>query len=102
MKIDVRFRGLEASDALRDHTLRQVHVHLSRCGHEIHSVHLRITDVNEPKGGLDKRCEVIVRGRRLSNVMIGDLSGDAYAAVDTAVERTGRAVARDLERARRT
>ena len=102
MKIDVRLRALEPADALRDHAVRQIHFHLSRFGHEISSVDLRITDVNGPKGGVDKQCQVSVRGRHLSTIVIDDLSGDAYSAVDIAVQRVGRAVRRDLERGRAT
>lgn len=100
MKIDVRFRYLEPSEALRTHAVRRIHFHLSRFGHEITSVLARISDVNGPKGGVDKRCQVTVRGRRISDVIIDDLSGDAYSAIDMAVERVGRAVGRDLERVR--
>jgi putative sigma-54 modulation protein len=100
MKIDVRFRGLKRSDALRDHAVRRIHSHLRRFGHEISSVVVRISDVNGPKGGVDKQCQVTVRGRRLSGVIVDDLRGDAYSAVDMAVERVSRRVGRDLERVR--
>lgn len=100
MKIDVRFRGLEPSNALRDHVVRRIHFHLSRFGHEIRSVLVRISDVNGPKGGVDKQCQVTVRGRRLSGVIVDDLSGDAHSAIDMTVERAGHAVGRDLERVR--
>lgn len=100
MKIDIRFRGLEPSDALRDHAVRRIHFHLSRFGKEISSIQLRISDVNGPKGGLDKECQVTVRGRRIGSVMIDDLSGDAHSAVDMAVERAGRTLGRELERVR--
>ncbi|HEU5076094.1 MAG TPA: HPF/RaiA family ribosome-associated protein [Polyangiaceae bacterium] len=100
MKIDVRFRGLEPSDALRDHAVRAIQFHLRRFGQEISWVLVRISDVNGPKGGLDKQCQVTVHGRRLSNVILDDLSGDAHSAIDMAVERVSRAVARDLQRVR--
>jgi ribosome-associated translation inhibitor RaiA len=100
MKIDIRFRGLDSSGALRDHAERLVHLHLSRFGREIGSVAVRVSDVNGPKGGVDKQCRVTVRGRRFAAVVVDDASHDAYAAVDLAVSRTGRAVGRDLERAR--
>ena len=100
MKIDVRFRNLEPSDALRNHAVRQIHAHLSRFGHEISSVHVRISDVNGPKAGIDKQCQVTVRGRRLRAVAVDHLSSDAYSAIDMAVERSGRAVGRDIERMR--
>lgn len=101
MKIDVRFRGLEPSNSLRDHVVRRIQFHLSRFDHEITSVLVRINDINGPKGGVDKQCQVTVRARRLSSVIIDELSGDAYSAVDMAVERSGRAVGRDLERLHR-
>jgi ribosome hibernation promoting factor len=100
MKIEVRFRSLEPSDALRDHAVRRIRCHLSRFGHEISSVLVRISDVNGPKGGVDKQCQVTARGRRLSGVIVDDLSGDAYSAIDMAVARVSRALGRELERVR--
>lgn len=100
MKIDVRFRNLEASESLREAAVRRVHFHLSRFGREISSVNVRISDVNGPKGGVDKRCQVTVRGPRLSSVVVDELSSEVYAAVDLAFQRIGRAVGRDLERMR--
>jgi len=77
MKIEVRFRGLESSDALRDHASRRVQSHLSRFGHEVTEVVLRIADVNGPKGGLDKRCQVTVRGPSFGSAVLDEMSGDA-------------------------
>ncbi len=100
MKIDVRFRALASSEALREHAVRRIHLHLSRFGSDIDSVLVRLSDVNGPKGGLDKQCQVTVRGPNFSAVVTNDLSADAWSAVDLAVERAGRAVGRDLERVR--
>jgi putative sigma-54 modulation protein len=100
MKVEIRFRGLESSDALREHAARRVHFHLSRFGHVVSAVLVRISDVNGPKGGLDKRCQVTVRGQSFGSATFGELSGDAYSAVDMAVERIGHSVGRQLERVR--
>lgn len=99
MKIDVRFVGLEPSAALRDHAVRRLHLHLSRFGREVSMVVVRLRDVNGPKGGLDKHCQVSLRGPRVSAV-IGDVHEDAYAAVDLVVGRLTHAVGRVLERRR--
>jgi len=101
MKIDVRFHGLESSDALREHAARRVHFHLSRFGGEVTAIVVRLADVNGPKGGVDKRCQVTVRGPRFGSATLDEMSGDAYSAVDVAVERIGRSVGRELGRARR-
>jgi len=80
---------------------RRIHAHLGRFAQELSRVIVRIGDINGPRGGIDKRCLVTVRGRRLGTSTLDDVSGDAYAAVDSAIERIARAVARGLERARR-
>jgi putative sigma-54 modulation protein len=100
MKIDIRFRNLQASDSLREHAARRVHFHLSRFGEAISSVCIRIGDVNGPKGGLDKQCRVTLRGPSLSSVVIEELREDTFLAVEVAVERASRAVGRDLDRQR--
>jgi len=100
MKIDVRFRGLEASDALREHVIRRLHFKLNRFDRQVGSVLVRIGDVNGPKGGVDKRCQLTVRGPGLPWTTIEEVDADAYAAVDLAVERAGQAVARGVRRAR--
>jgi hypothetical protein len=100
MKIDIRFLGLEPSGLLRSYAARRIRFHLGQFDHEISSVVVRISDVNGPRGGVDKRCQVEVRGRRLPGVIITDLAGEAYAAVDMAVGRAGRVVGREVQRVR--
>jgi len=100
MKVEVRFRGLEASDAVREHVIRRVHFQLNRFEGGVSSVGIRIEDINGPKGGIDKRCQVTVLGPSFSPVMVDDLSSDASSAVDMAVDRAARAVGREIERGR--
>lgn len=100
MKIDVRFRGVEASNALREHVRRRVHFQMSRFGNAVHSVVVRIGDINGPKGGEDKRCQVTLRGSRLGPLTIEDLSMDLYTSLDRALERAARAAGREIERTR--
>ena len=100
MKIAVRFLGLPPSEALREHSERQALLHLGRFGHDLRSVDIRIRDVNGPKGGADKQCQVFATGPRLGFSTLQELSEDAYQAVNAAMVRLARTVARGLERAR--
>ena len=100
MKVDIRFRGLEASDFLRDHALRRAQFHMSRFGTEVSSVVVRIADINGPKGGIDKRCQVTVKGPLFGSTNLDEESADAYAVVDGALERVSRVVGKAIERAR--
>lgn len=100
MVIEVRFRALDASESLREHATRALHAQLGRHEAELDSVVLRISDVNGPRGGVDKRCQITVRGARLGNVSLDELREDPYAAVEVAIERVARVVGRELDRSR--
>ena len=100
MKIELRFCGVEGSDALREYMLRRVHFQLTRFAHELDTVVVRMSDINGPKGGIDKRCKVTVRGPRIGSLTLAELTGDAYSALDLAIGRISRAVSRDVARTR--
>jgi ribosome-associated translation inhibitor RaiA len=100
MKIDVRFRNLEPSVYLRDYALRRIHAQLSRFGTEISTITVRLSDMNGPKGGADKRCHISVRGPSIGTTTIDERREDAYAAVDVVVERAAHSAGRELERQR--
>jgi putative sigma-54 modulation protein len=100
MKIAIKFLGLPPSRALREHSERQALLHLSRFGHALDLVEIRIRDVNGPKGGEDMECKVSAKGPRVGFATIVDLSSDAYASVGMALSRLSRSIARALDRAR--
>jgi putative sigma-54 modulation protein len=73
---------------------------LSRFRHRVRTLAVRVTDVNGPRGGLDKRCRVTVQLQGPSQtVVIDDVDADAAIAVDRAADRTARTVARATEAA---
>jgi putative sigma-54 modulation protein len=100
MKITIRFRGLPPSDAVRWFVERQAVHHLSRFGHAVEAVEVRMRDVNGPRGGDDMECSVSAKGSRIRFASVTEVSGDMYQSVATAIARLARTVARSLERAR--
>lgn len=100
MKIEVRFRNLEASELLRQYAVRRIQLQLSRFAAAVRSITVRLSDVNGPRGGDDKRCHIELSGPGLGSLAIDERSGNAYAAVDVAVERAARSARRELQRAR--
>ena len=66
----------------------------------IHRLTVRLTDVNGPRGGLDKRCRIAVALVPRGVVMVEGSGDDPFALVAGAAERAGRAVRRELERRR--
>jgi hypothetical protein len=100
MKVDVRFRGLDRSPSLIAYVVRRAQLRFSHFNGAIHLVVIRIGDVNGPKGGADKRCQVTIRGPALGTISVVDQSADAHSAVDLVLERAARAAGRNIEQAR--
>jgi putative sigma-54 modulation protein len=100
MKVHVRCTGVEHSQSLVVHATRKIHQHLSRFGHRLSGVDARLSDVNGPHGGRDKRCLVIANGPGLGVLCTEELHEDFYASVDRALDRLAQTIGRSIERAR--
>ena len=100
MQIDIQSQGFALTHALRDHADRRLKFALARAGPRIRHVTVRLSDVNGPRGGIDKCCRIQVMLNGLGGVMIEDTEADLYLAIDRAVDRAGRNVARRVARGR--
>ncbi len=75
---------------------------VGRFASRLREVRIHITDVNGPKGGLDKRCVILAtvngRGRGGGGVVIArECEGDFYAAIAGAAHTLKRLVTRYME-----
>jgi ribosome-associated translation inhibitor RaiA len=59
---------------------------------------VRLSDINGPHGGADKRCHLQVMLNGLPDVVVEDTEADLYIAIDRATDRAGRTVVRKLNR----
>jgi ribosome-associated translation inhibitor RaiA len=98
LPIDVASRGYGLAHELRAYAERRLRFALRRFAARVHSVWVRMDDVNGPRGGVDKRCRVTARLRPSGHVHIEELDRQPWAAIDLAAGRTGRVVARALRR----
>jgi regulator of nucleoside diphosphate kinase len=97
MLLEVRHVNLPVSDALQDFTRRRLTRALRAFQSNVSRVDVRITDVNGPDGGVDKRCTVTAElvGAK-QKVVVHSESADAYEAVQSACARLSEAVSRAL------
>ena len=100
MNITIQTQGFELTDALREHTLRRLRFSLHWAGRDVRQIQVRLSDINGPKGGFDKRCHLQIRLSNDSDVSIEDTEDDLYLAIDRAVERGKRTITRKLDRKR--
>lgn len=100
MNVHVSGKGLAVDDGLREQAERRVLFGLGRFAPRVGKVRVRLEDVNGPRGGEDIRCQVDVRLLDGGRLLAEDLDADVRNAVDRAVDKASRAVARQLERER--
>lgn len=100
MRIDIQTSGFILTDGLREHAKRRLQFALSWANHDVHKIAMRLSDINGPRGGSDKRCQIQVRLSGGQDVVIEDTEADLYVAIDRAADRADHAVARRLERLR--
>lgn len=100
MRLDIQARGFDLTDGLRQHTEQRLRAALGWARSDVHKVTVRMSDINGPRGGQGNLCHVQVALRSAPNVVIEDTESDLYLAIDRAVDRAGRSVARRMERSR--
>ena len=100
MQINIQARNFSLTDALRSHAERRLRFALTCCDDHIKQVVMRLSDINGPRGGADKRCHLQVVLTGLPDVVVKDTEADLYVAIDRATDRAGRTVGRRLARQR--
>lgn len=97
MRIFVRPSAGWSADAA-DLAHRRLEFALGRFASRVRSLTVRLTDLNGPRGGLDKKCLIAVRLDRPRKVLIvEDVDADGGAVISRAADRAARAVSRAIE-----
>ncbi|KQV85527.1 HPF/RaiA family ribosome-associated protein [Rhizobacter sp. Root1221] len=75
---------------LRDLTERRVRFVLRRVGWLVPRAEVQMSDVNGPRGGIDKRCQVELRTDGAGSVVVTSVAKDWRTALDNALARAAR------------
>jgi len=79
---------------------RRLRFALTRFGGRVGRVKVRISDVNGPRGGIDKCCRICAEIVPFDTVVLEEVDAELHAAIDRAADRLGGSFARRLKRAR--
>ena len=71
---------------------------MSYCSGHVNRVVVRLSDINGPRGGADKRCHIQVVLAGIPDVVVEDTEVDLYTAIDRATDRARRTVFRRVDR----
>jgi ribosome-associated translation inhibitor RaiA len=89
MQVLFKSRHPHAAD-LRDLTERRVRFVLRRLGWRVPRAEVQMSNVNGPRGGIDKRCQVELRTDGAGSVVVTSVAGDWRTALDSALTRAAR------------
>jgi len=89
MQVLFKSRHPQATE-LRDLTERRVRFVLRRVGWLVPRAEVQLSDVNGPRGGIDKRCQVELRTDGAGSVVVASVAHDWRTALDNALARAAR------------
>ncbi len=98
MKIEIQARDFPMTDALRNHAERRLRFALASLDDYIQRIVIRLSDINGPRGGADKRCQLQLVLDGMQNVVIKDTQADMYAAIARSADRARRTLVRRVGR----
>ncbi len=98
MRVEIRATNVDLTDALQTYVERRVLFTLSRFSGTLRPISVRISKITEDTRLPSYECEVRTMLLREKCVVVIEEDRNLFAAVDRAVDRTGRTVERDLER----
>ena len=86
MQVSFESRDPEAVQ-LREVALRRVQFAMRRLTWMVPRAKVQLSDVNGPRGGVDKRCQVELKTERNGTVVITSVARDWRTALDSALTR---------------
>lgn len=98
MNLQIQAQDFTLTDGLREHVTTRLSYGLNHGRDVVTRIVVRLSDVNGPRGGEDKRCRIEVRLKGAPSLVVEDTQTDMYAAIDRAADRVGRALDRHLAR----
>ncbi|WP_137921975.1 HPF/RaiA family ribosome-associated protein [Hydrogenophaga sp. 2FB] len=89
MQVLFKSRHPQAVD-LRNLTQQRVRFVLRRLVWLVPRAEVQMSDVNGPRGGIDKRCQVELRTDGAGSVVVSSVAGDWRTALENALARAAR------------
>lgn len=86
--------------SLKEHAERRLELALTQVRHSVSRIVIRLGDLNGPRGGRDKVCQVSVVMPGHPEVVIREVQEDMYYAIDSAIKRAAYRAMRVLTRRR--
>jgi len=97
MRVSVRGKRIEVGPELREEVERRLYFALGRFADVIREVRVQLTDLNGPRGEVDKKSRIVVLLKPAEQVLAEATDVTVMAAVDRTCYRVKRLVGRAVE-----
>jgi ribosome-associated translation inhibitor RaiA len=87
MELSIRTRDVELTEALREQITRRLQFALDTFKDHVEDALVYLMDLNGPKGGVDKLCQITVRARGLGELAVRETGTTLQAAINRAARR---------------
>jgi putative sigma-54 modulation protein len=98
MHLDIRGLNVRLTERMRLYVQRRVDFALSRFGVRVIRVRVCLSDLSGPRRTVDRVCEVMTTVRGAGPLVVEQREARLTVAVDHALDRVARQVARTMER----
>ncbi|MEY4756093.1 MAG: hypothetical protein RJA34_991 [Pseudomonadota bacterium] len=100
MQVIFESRDAESS-RMQDAAVARVRFALRRLTALVPRARVQFSDVNGPRGGIDKRCQVELSTEGVGRVVIASMARDWRTALDRSLDRATRSLRRSLQRSQK-
>ena len=90
-----------AATPMREVSVERVRFVLRRITALVSRAKVQFSDVNGPRGGVDKRCQVELSTQTAGTVVIASLAHDWRTALDRSLTRASRVLMRSVQRSQK-
>ncbi|MFN9249309.1 MAG: hypothetical protein ACK6DS_19810 [Planctomycetota bacterium] len=98
--VTIRQIGVELTAETRESMELRLEQALRCLGRRIQKENAFFSDLNGPKGGIDKLCRVVVHLKRQPSLVIEDRDSELSHLIDRIIDRVGQTATRLLDRNR--
>lgn len=102
MEIAVRIRDLDFAGDIREEVERSLDYAVDRHEGRIDRILVCLSDLNGPRGGVDKLCRMTAYVRGIRPILISEKGANLVAVIGRAGRRLGSRIRGNIERRRRS
>lgn len=98
MDVEVYFGGFKPTQVVRQDVVEMLEDALTRYAKYVRCVSVNVTDVNGPKGGVDKQCRCVVRLKRMPSIVVQDSDASYGLLINRVIDRVAFSVSERVDR----